>query len=116
MISKAAVDVAERVEAKYLATFTISGDTPHRLARLRSEVPIMAFTPLPKTAQELTLCWGVQSYVTPEYTNTDAMVESVQTGLSETGFVAHGDRVVIVAGNPGRQSRQTNSLRVYEMD
>ncbi len=116
VISKAAVDVAERVEAKYLATFTISGDTPHRLARLRSEVPIMAFTPLPKTAQELTLCWGVQSYVTPEYTNTDAMVESVQTGLTETGFVAHGDRVVIVAGNPGRQSRQTNSLRVYEMD
>jgi pyruvate kinase len=116
VISKAAVDVAERVEAKYLAAFTISGDTPHRLARLRSEVPIMAFTPLPKTAQELTLCWGVQSYVTPEYTNTDAMVESVQTGLTETGFVEHGDRVVIVAGNPGRLSRQTNSLRVYEMD
>ncbi len=116
VISKAAVDVAERVEAKYLAAFTISGDTPHRLARLRSEVPIMAFTPLPKTAQELTLCWGVQSYVTPEYTNTDAMVESVQTGLTETGFVEHGDLVVIVAGNPGRQSRQTNSLRVYEMD
>lgn len=115
VISKAAVDVAERVEAKYLAAFTISGDTPHRLARLRSEVPIMAFTPLPKTAQELTLCWGVQSYVTPEYTNTDAMVESVQLALSETGFVEHGDRVVIVAGNPGRQSRQTNSLRVYEM-
>ena len=54
--------------------------------------------------------------MTPEYTNTDAMVESVQTGLTETGFVEHGDRVVIVAGNPGRQSRQTNSLRVYEMD
>jgi len=115
VISKAAVDVAERVEAKYLAAFTISGDTPHRLARLRSEVPIMAFTPLPKTAQELTLCWGVQSYVTPEYSNTDAMVDSVQTGLTETGFVEHGDLVVIVAGNPGRLSRQTNSLRVYEM-
>jgi pyruvate kinase len=44
------------------------------------------------------------------------MVESVQTGLSETGFLQHGDHVVIVAGNPGRHSRQTNSLRVYEMD
>lgn len=116
VISKAAVEVAERVEAKYLAAFTISGDTPHRLARLRSEVPIMAFTPLPKTAQELTLCWGVQSYVTPEYTDTDSMVVSVQTGLTETGFVTHGDRVVIVAGNPGRNTRSTNSLRVYEMD
>ena len=116
VISKAAVEVAERVQAKYLAAFTISGDTPHRLARLRSEVPIMAFTPLPKTAQELTLCWGVQSYVTPEYTDTDSMVDSVQTGLTETGFVQHGDRVVIVAGNPGRHTRSTNSLRVYEMD
>ncbi len=116
VISKAAVEVAERTGAKYLAAFTISGDTPHRLARLRSEVPIMAFTPLPKTAQELTLCWGVQSYVTPEYTSTDAMVESVQTGLSETGSLHHGDHVVIVAGNPGRHTRQTNSLRVYEMD
>ncbi len=116
VISKAAVEVAERVQAKYLAAFTISGDTPHRLARLRSEVPIMAFTPLPKTAAELTLCWGVQSYVTPEYTDTDAMVDSVQAGLTETGLVQHGDRVVIVAGNPGRHTRSTNSLRVYEMD
>jgi pyruvate kinase len=115
VISKAAVEVAERVNAKYLAAFTISGDTPHRLARLRSEVPIMAFTPLPKTAQELTLCWGVQSYVTPEYTDTDSMVASVQEALTRSGFLKRGDRVVIVAGNPGRTIYQTNSLRVYEM-
>ncbi|PFG16959.1 pyruvate kinase [Propionicimonas paludicola] len=116
VIAKAAIEVAERVGAKYLAAFTISGDTPHRLARLRSEVPIMAFTPLPKTAQELTLCWGVQSYVTPEYTNTDAMVKSVQDALAATGFMATGDRVVVVSGNPGRHMHKTNALRIYEMD
>ena len=104
VISKAAVEVAERVEAKYLAAFTISGDTPHRLARLRSEVPIMAFTPLPKTAQELTLCWGVQSYVTPEYTNTDAMVESVQTGLTR-------DRVPRARRPCGHRRRQPRTAR-----
>ena len=115
VISKAAIEVAERVNAKYLAAFTISGDTPHRLARLRSEVPIVAFTPLPKTAQELTLCWGVQSFVTPEYTDTDSMVASVQELLTENGFLQRGDRVVIVAGNPGRTIYQTNSLRIYEV-
>jgi len=115
VISKAAVEVAERVNAKYLAAVTISGDTPHRLARLRSEVPIMAFTPLPKTAAELTLCWGVQSYVTPEYTDTDSMVTSVDQALTGMGLVQPGDRVVIVAGNPGRNVYQTNSLRVYEV-
>ncbi|MGB7963410.1 MAG: pyruvate kinase [Propionicimonas sp.] len=116
VISMGAISIAERLDAKYLAAFTVSGDTPHRLARLRSRVPILAFTPLPRTAQELTLCWGVQSYVTPEYTNTDAMVQSVQDALTELGWVKHGDRVVIVAGNPGRLAHQTNSVRVYEMD
>ena len=116
VISKSAVEVAERIDAKYLAAFTISGDTPHRLARLRSRIPLIAFTPLPRTAQELTLCWGVQSYVTPEFTTTDAMVQSVEDGLKETGWVEAGDEIVIVAGNPGRIGGSTNSLRIYEID
>ena len=115
IISMAAIEVAERMGAKWLAAFTISGDTPHRLARLRSPIPIIAFTPKPKTAQELTLCWGVRSFVTPEYTTSDAMVASVQDGLTELGLVAPGDRIVIVSGNPGRALYNTNALRVYEM-
>ena len=115
VVAKAAVAVAEAMGAKYLTAFTISGDTPHRLARLRSEVPIMAFTPLPKTAQELTLCWGVQTYVTPEYTSTEDMVRSVESALKEMGRVTKGDRIVIVAGNPGRLAGKTTSLRVYEI-
>ncbi|MCW3157154.1 pyruvate kinase [Micropruina sonneratiae] len=115
VISKAAVDIASRVGAKYLAAFTISGDTPHRLARLRSEIPILAFTPKPRTAQELTLCWGVQSFVTPEFTTTEAMLESVQDVLMETGWVTSGDLIVIVAGNPARLGGQTNAVRIYEL-
>jgi pyruvate kinase len=115
VISKAAVDAANGVGAKYLAAFTISGDTPHRLARLRTEIPIMAFTPLPQTANELTLCWGVRTYVTPEYTTLDAMIETVQAAMTELGMVSPGDRVVIVSGNPGRKLGSTNALRVYEV-
>ncbi len=115
VIAKAAIEVAQRTGARHLAAFTISGDTPHRLARLRSEVPIMAFTPLPRTAQELTLVWGVQTYVTPEFTNSDAMVQSVEEALTELGAVGPGDVIVILAGNPGRLAHQTNSLRVFEI-
>ena len=115
VISKAAVDVANSIGAKYLAAFTISGDTPHRLARLRTEIPIMAFTPKPRTAHELTLCWGVQTWVTPEFTTTETMVESVQNALMSTGWVKPGDFIVIVAGNPARFGGQTNSVRIYEI-
>ena len=75
----------------------------------------MAFTPLPRTAQELTLVWGLNSYVTPEFVSTDQMVQSVQDTLTELGRVEPGDSVVIVAGNPGRMTHQTNSLRVFEV-
>lgn len=115
VISKSAVEVAERLGAKFLAAFTISGDTPHRLARLRSEIPLLAFTPLPRTAQELTLCWGVRSFVTPEFTTTDAMVDSVRESLKETGLAEAGDLVVIVAGNPGRATGTSNSVRIVQM-
>jgi pyruvate kinase len=43
------------------------------------------------------------------------MVASVQEALTGTGFLQRGDRVVVVAGNPGRAVYQTNSLRIYEM-
>ncbi|MFT3969261.1 MAG: pyruvate kinase [Micropruina sp.] len=115
VISKAAVDIAERVGAKYLAAFTVSGDTPHRLARLRCEIPIMAFTPKPRTALELTLCWGVQSWVTPEFVSTESMVQSVQDALMDTRWVKPGDLIVIVAGNPSGSGGQTNSVRIYQL-
>ncbi|MBK8460337.1 MAG: pyruvate kinase [Micropruina sp.] len=115
IVAKSAVDMAERIGAKYLAAFTISGDTPKRLARLRCEIPLIAFTPKPRTAQELTLCWGVQSYVTPEYTTTDSMVESVHEALIGTGWVEAGDLIVIVAGNPAQWGGHTNSVRIYEI-
>ena len=75
----------------------------------------MAFTPKPRTAQELTLCWGVQSYVTPEFVSTESMVQSVQDALMETRWVKPGDLIVIVAGNPSGSGGQTNSVRIYEL-
>jgi len=38
----AAAEVAQRLGAKFLVTFTHSGDSARRLARLRSEIPILA--------------------------------------------------------------------------
>ena len=45
IIAKAAAEVAERVEAKYVVAFTVSGDSAKRLSRYRGPVPVLAFTP-----------------------------------------------------------------------
>ncbi len=44
VISYAARDIGERLEAKALVAFTKSGDTIKRLARLHTELPLLAFT------------------------------------------------------------------------
>ncbi|MEN9736528.1 MAG: hypothetical protein RL129_1239, partial [Actinomycetota bacterium] len=44
-ITKAAAEVGIIVEAKYLITFTQSGDSARRMSRLRSKIPMIAITP-----------------------------------------------------------------------
>lgn len=48
VISYAARDIGERLDAKALVAFTQSGDTLKRLARLHTPLPLLAFTPLPE--------------------------------------------------------------------
>ena len=115
IIAKAAVEVAERVGAKYLVAFTKSGDTALRLTRLRSEIPVCSFSPFVETAQRMSLAWGIKSFTTPEFYSMDAMVEAVQNSLVGSAMVEPGDNIVIVAGNPKHTSGKTNSLRVAEI-
>jgi pyruvate kinase len=112
VITKAAAEVAERVNAKYLVAFTHSGDSARRLTRLRSAIPVLAFTPVEETRSRLTLSWGVESFLVPMVGHTDEMIRQVDKALIDTGRIADGDRVVIVAGSPPGIAGHTNMVRV----
>ena len=45
VISYAARDIGERLDAKALVAFTTTGDTVRRLSRLHTTLPLLAFTP-----------------------------------------------------------------------
>jgi pyruvate kinase len=112
VITKAAEEVAQRVSAKFLVTFTTSGDSARRLTRLRSPIPVLAFTPYEETRAALTLNWGVETFLAPMVGHTDEMIREVDKALTEGGRVTDGDRVVIVAGSPPGVAGQTNMIRV----
>ncbi len=63
IIAKAAAEVAERVGAKFLVAFSQSGDTARRLSRYRSEVPVLAFTPEPVVRSQLSMTWGIETFL-----------------------------------------------------
>ncbi|TDW28598.1 pyruvate kinase [Cryobacterium psychrophilum] len=112
-ITLAAIEVAEFVEAKYLCIFTESGDSARRMSRLRSNIPMLAFTPDPGIRRRLALTWGVQTYLVDPVTHTDAMFGQVDDMLLGQGLAEVGDKVVVISGSPPGIVGSTNDIRVH---
>ena len=112
-LTRAAAEMGEHLDVTYLVTFTQSGDTARRLSRLRSPLPLLAFTPLCETRNQLAVSWGVQCYEVPEVQHTDEMVAQVDEILQDKHLAQPGDTVVIVAGMPPGTPGSTNSIRVH---
>ncbi len=115
IIAKAAAEVAERIDAKFLVAFSQSGDTARRLSRYRSEIPVLAFTPEPVVRSQLAMTWGIETFLGETVDHTDEMVMQVDKTLLEVGRCSVGDEVVIVAGSPPGIPGSTNALRIHRM-
>ena len=114
-VTAAAAEIGELLGAKYLVTFTQSGDSAKRLSRIRSKLPMLAFTPLQTTRSQLALSWGIETYLVPRTHHTDQMARQVDESLLADGRCVEGDTVVIVAGSPPGIRGTTNALRVHRM-
>ncbi len=115
VIAKAASEVADRVGASYVVAFTQSGDSAKRLARYRGRIPVLAFTPVAKVRSQLSLTWGIETFLAGDVEHTDEMVRQVDEALLRIGRVTEGDQVVIIAGSPPGIPGSTNALRIHRM-
>jgi len=114
-ITKAAADVGAIIGAKFLVTFTQSGDSARRISRLRSVIPILAITPDEGTYNRLALSWGVEPLVTPMVKHTDEMVLQADKMIIEGKRAKEGELVMIVAGSPPGIPGSTNAMRVHKV-
>jgi pyruvate kinase len=114
-ITKAATEVGLIVGAKFLVTFTQSGDSARRMSRLRSPIPILALTPDRGTYNRLALSWGIEPMITPLVSHTDEMVKQADHLLIDSARAVIGDNVMIVAGSPPGIPGSTNAMRVHRV-
>ncbi|KJX75228.1 pyruvate kinase [Mycobacterium lepromatosis] len=115
VISYAARDIGERLDAKALVAFTQSGDTVRRLARLHTPLPLLAFTAWPEVRSQLAMTWGTETFLVPKMLSTDGMIRQVDRSLLELGRYKRGDLVVIVAGTPPGTVGSTNLIHVHRI-
>ena len=114
-ITLAAAQIGDQLGVKMLVTFTQGGDSARRMSRLRSKIPLVAFTPEPVVRSQLSLSWGVETFRTAFVKHTDEMARLVDQILLDEGRLQPGDLIVIVAGSPPGIPGSTNALRVHRM-
>jgi pyruvate kinase len=114
-ITAAASSIAQAIAAKALVAFTQTGDTVRRLARLHCRLPLIAFTPDPAVRNQLSLSWGVETFLVGFVPHTDEMFLQVDQALIGMRDMRRGDDVVIVAGSPPGTPGSTNTLRVHRL-
>ena len=115
VISYAARDIGERLDAKALIAFTSSGDTVRRLARLHSRLPLLAFVTDPQLRSRLALTWGTETFIVQGADSTDAMIRQVDHALLQLARYQRGDLVIIVAGAPPGTVGSTNLIHVHRI-
>jgi len=115
-IVAAAREIAETTDVKAICCFTQSGTTALLTARERPRVPIIALTPLNKTARRLALSWGVNCVMTGELDRFKKAVISAAKAARNEGFAQESDFVVVTAGVPFNVPGSTNILRVAPCD
>lgn len=115
VISYSARDIAERLNSRALVAFTNSGETARRLARLRSHLPLLVFTPRQEVRSQLALTWGAETFLCKKVDDTDEMMAVVDQSLLAIEKYKEGDTMVIVAGTPPGVAGTTNMIHVHQL-
>ncbi|MFT4147467.1 MAG: pyruvate kinase [Micrococcaceae bacterium] len=116
-ITKSACDISKLLDVNAIVTFSTSGDSIRRMSRLRPNKALIGITLDQKTANQLALCWGVDSKVaTRKVKNSDQVLDVVDEVMMEDFGAKKGDLVIVVSGSPVGKVGSTNCVRVHEID
>ena len=114
-LAKAAVQVANEIEAKAIVAFTETGRTPLLISNYRPEAPIFTMTTIDKTYNQMNILCGVQQIKIDRLETTPEMFEIADTWLQNNKKFKKNDKVVIVAGTPPNKEAATNLIRVMKI-
>jgi pyruvate kinase len=111
-IASAARQIAETLGLAAIVCYTSSGSTGIRASRERPGMPVIALSPVERTARRLSVVWGLHCVVTEDAHNIDEMVDRACSIAFREGFAQPGQRVIITAGVPFGTPGATNLVRI----
>ena len=116
VVSAAAVEAANLLQAKQIVAFSQGGFTARMLSRYRPKTPITVFTRSQAVARKVQLVWGTRPLLMDhDVDHHDEVVSVVDHLLLENGLAQPGDVVIILMGDPIAERPLTNLMRVHRL-
>jgi pyruvate kinase len=116
-IAMAVMYTANHMKVRAIVALTESGATPLWMSRIRSDIPIYAFTRHEVTRRRVTLYRGVYPvvYDVPDAGSTQDLYHSIFSRLLELALVERGDLVILTKGELSGIEGGTNSLQILKV-
>lgn len=112
-ISNSVISMADSIDAKAIVAETKSGATALQISSRRPEMPIIAVTDEPRTAQQLTLVYGVKSYTRPA---DPQAAQKLTDWLRDNNILHAKDVVVTVSGRYPGVVGTTDTIKVRVLE
>ena len=78
-------------------------------------MPIIAATPSERTAQQLSVAWGITPMLTDIHGTTDDIVWFAVQKAVEAAIIRPGDLVAVLVGSPQDKDPTTDTLRLVRV-
>jgi pyruvate kinase len=116
-IAMAVMYTANHLKVRAIVALTESGATPLWMSRIRSDIPIYAFTRHEFTRRRVTLYRGVYPvvYDVPEAKSNEELYRTIFSRLLELSLVERGDFVILTKGELTGIEGGTNSLQILKV-
>lgn len=102
----AAVEMADRVNAKCIIVPTHSGRSARLVSKFRPNVPLYAMSPSEEAVRRTCFYWGVYAFRTTEQGALTGTLYNALTTAKQNKVVESGDIVILTAGDPQTSPRQ----------
>ncbi len=115
-VGRAAVTLANSIEASAILANTRSGDTSRVISKYRPNQPIIALTPNKHTYRRLNLQWGViPVYLDHEFNNTDNLIATSVKTAFDMNLIDREEIIVVVAGSLLGYPYSTNLIQYHNV-
>jgi len=114
-IAHSAHELSKDTHAVAIVAASVSGFTARMITRHRPSNHVFVITNNAKTHNQLSLVWGVESFILPDCKDLDELIDRSVEALKTSKKIKTKDKLIMVAGRPGIAKEHMSLIKVEEV-